>query len=182
MDRTIPGKDAAARVRLLVLDVDGVLTDGRLLYGPEGELIKAFDVKDGLGLKLLMREGIEVAIISARNAPALRRRLTELGVARLYLGRSDKESALGELLGELSMSPDEVAYCGDDVLDLPVLRRVGLSIAPADAHPKVQDEVGWITDRPGGRGAVREIADWLLEARGRLDAAVEELLESKAGK
>ena len=180
-DITLSSKEAA-RIRLLVLDVDGVLTDGHLLYGPQGEQLKTFDAKDGLGLKLLMREGIEVAVISARSAPALRARLDELGIARTYLGRSDKERALDELLSELSLSASEVAYCGDDVLDLPVLRRVGLPIAPADAHPIVRDEVDWITDRPGGHGAVREIADWLLEARGRLSDAVEDLLRAKVGK
>lgn len=173
---TAAWQEAAAGVRLLILDVDGVLTDGRLCYGPEGETFKTFDAKDGMGLKLLMREGVEVAVISARSARALKTRLSELGVERAFLGRGDKLTALRELTSELSVSLEQVAYAGDDVLDLPVLRAVGLSISPADGHEMVRGEVAWVTESGGGRGAVREIADELLRARGRLSAAVEEHL------
>lgn len=182
MDRALPAqvREAAANVRLLILDVDGVLTDGRLCYGPEGELLKTFDAKDGMGLKLLMQEGIDIAIISARSAPALKVRLKELGIERSYLGRGDKLVALSELTSELDMDLPSVAYAGDDILDLPVLRKVGLSIAPADAHFKVRGEVKWVTKASGGRGAVREMTDGLLSARGRLDAVIEAHLAEKS--
>jgi len=171
---------AARALRLLALDVDGVLTDGRLRYGPDGETVKVFDVKDGLGIKLLQEEGIEVAVISARRAPALERRLSDLGVRHAHLGRGDKIHALGELQQTLGIAPEAMAFMGDDVLDLPVLRAVGLAIAPADAHFLVRDEAHWVTDAPGGRGAVREVADGLLAARGRLSAIVEEHLAARA--
>ncbi|HJK91503.1 MAG TPA: HAD-IIIA family hydrolase [Polyangiaceae bacterium LLY-WYZ-15_(1-7)] len=174
-------RERAAATRLLILDVDGVLTDGRLHYGPDGEQLKVFHVKDGLGLRLLMDEGVEVAVISARRAPALERRLKELRVERAQLGRGDKLAALHELLGELEVDASEVAFMGDDVLDLPVMRAVGLGITPADGHPLVRAEADWVTLGEGGRGAVREVADALLDARGRLEGAVEDHLARRAG-
>ncbi len=171
----------AMKLRVLALDVDGVLTDGRLRYGPDGETLKVFDVKDGLGIKLLQEDGVEVAVISARRAPALERRLSDLGVAHALLGRSDKRRALGELESTLGVPASSMAFMGDDVLDLPALRAVTLSICPADAHFMVRDSVDWITEATGGRGAVREVADGLLSARGRLHEIVEEHLMARGG-
>lgn len=172
----------AGELRLLVLDVDGVLTDGRLRYGPDGESVKVFHVKDGLGIKLLQEDGIDVAVISARRAAALERRLGDLGVAHAYLGRSDKLRALGELEEATGIERAAMAFMGDDVLDLPALRAVGLPITPSDGHFLVRRELaekGWVTQRPGGHGAVREVADGLLQARGRLEAIVEAHLAAR---
>ena len=171
-------RDRAASIRLLVLDVDGVLTDGRLYYGADGEALKSFDVKDGLGLRLLMNEGVGVAVISARGAPPLRARLAELSITHALLAREDKLSALTELLDVTGVALEEVAYVGDDIIDLPVLRVVGLPITVRDAHTLVRSEVAWVTSARGGRGAVREIADGLLAARGRLEASCNALLEA----
>ena len=172
-------REKATRTRALILDVDGVLTDGRLYYGETGEAFKAFNVKDGLGIQLLIREKIPVAVISARNSPALRKRLNELHVQHMYLGRSDKLACLDELQEILGITSSEMAYCGDDILDLPVLRNVGLSISIADGHYLVREEVDWVTKASGGHGAVREIADALLYAQGRLDESIENLLREK---
>jgi 3-deoxy-D-manno-octulosonate 8-phosphate phosphatase (KDO 8-P phosphatase) len=175
----------ARKLRLLVLDVDGVLTDGRLRYGPDGESLKVFHVRDGLGIKLLQEDGIAVAVISGRRAPALERRLADLGVAHGYLGRSDKLRALAELEEATGVGRDAMAFMGDDVLDLPALRAVALPIAPADGHFLVRRELadgGWVTQRPGGAGAVREVADGLLQARGRLGAIVEAHLEARGSR
>jgi 3-deoxy-D-manno-octulosonate 8-phosphate phosphatase (KDO 8-P phosphatase) len=166
----------AADVRLLILDVDGVLNDGRLWYGPDGELVKPFHSRDGFGIRLLLREGVQVAILSARRSAPLERRLADLHIRHAVLGRDDKRTGLDMLLRATGVAPEEAASMGDDVLDLPVMRRVGLPIAVRDAHPLVRAEAAWVTQHPGGGGAVREVADALLEARGRLRAACEALL------
>ena len=153
----------ARRVRLLLLDVDGVLTDGRLHYGPEGELMKSFDVKDGHGL-VLLRDHVELGVISGR--PGLsRKRLEELRVKHMVFAQRDKLAGYAEL-AHLGFADDEVAYMGDDVNDLGLLEKVGLSAAPADARPEVLRTVHWVARSPGGRGAVRELCELLLGARG----------------
>lgn len=177
---TVPesARERAAAVRALVLDVDGVLTDGTLWYGPDGEIMKAFSVRDGLGLRLLKIEGLAVAVISAKRSAALAARLRDLDIAHVYLGREDKLRALDELVTTLSILPAQMAYVGDDLLDLPALDVVGLPITVADAHPRVRARAAWVTQALGGRGAVREIAEGLLEARGRLET-VYDLLTSQ---
>ncbi len=171
----------AAEVRALVLDVDGVLTDGRLYYGPEGEALKVFCVRDGLGLRLLRAEGIAVAVITAKRSAALLARLRDLKLEHVYVGREDKLRALDELRDKLSLRHEEVAYVGDDLVDLPVLARVGLPVTVKDGHPLVRERAAWVTEAAGGHGAVREVADGLLEARGRLNAACEALAAELAG-
>jgi 3-deoxy-D-manno-octulosonate 8-phosphate phosphatase (KDO 8-P phosphatase) len=172
---------AATRIRLFALDVDGTLTDGTLWYGPDGETLKAFHVHDGLGLRLLLEEGIEIAIITARRSEIVTKRMRDLGITRVYLGRDDKRAVLVELATLLGIGADEIAYMGDDVLDLPALRHAGLSIAPANAHPLVAREVSLVVGRDGGSGAVREATDAILAARGRLEVAVEALLARDLG-
>jgi 3-deoxy-D-manno-octulosonate 8-phosphate phosphatase (KDO 8-P phosphatase) len=154
----------AARVRLLLLDVDGVLTDGRIWYGPEGEERVAFDVKDGHGI-VLLREHVELGVLSGRPGRSARKRLEELRIKHLLLGERDKLAAFARL-AELGFADQEVAYMGDDVNDLPVLRKVGLSACPADARPEVREQVHFRTASAGGRGAVRELCDLILRARG----------------
>lgn len=165
----------AAQVRVLALDVDGVLTDGLLHYGPDGEQTKAFHVRDGLGIRLLAREGIHVGVISAKRSAPLVRRLEDLGVVHAYLGREDKVRALRELLAQVGAHEHEAAFVGDDLVDIPVMARVGLPIAVADAHPRARSRALWVTRARGGHGAVREVADALLDARGRLEAACDAL-------
>ena len=157
--------DAAARVRLLVLDVDGVLTDGRLFYGARGETLKVFHVRDGLGLKLLAGAGVTVAVISGRRSSMTARRCRELGVRHLVQGVEDKLAAFHRLRGRLGMSSSVCACVGDDVPDIPLMREVGLSFAVADAHEQARDAADVITRLSGGQGAVREVCDYLLEAR-----------------
>ena len=157
--------DAAARVRLLVLDVDGVLTDGRLFYGARGETLKVFHVRDGLGLKLLAGAGVTVAVISGRRSSMTARRCRELGVRHLVQGVEDKLAAFHQLRGRLGMSSNVCACVGDDAPDVPLMREVGLSFAVADAHEQARQAADVITRLPGGQGAVREVCDYLLEAR-----------------
>jgi 3-deoxy-D-manno-octulosonate 8-phosphate phosphatase (KDO 8-P phosphatase) len=166
-----PRPDAAAGVRLLVLDVDGVLTDGRLYYGVRGEALKAFHVRDGLGLKLLAAAGITVAVISGRRSSMTARRCRELGVRHLVQGAEDKLAAFHRLRGRLGMSSSACACVGDDLPDVPLMREVGLSFAVADAHPQARSAAHVITLLPGGNGAVREVCDYLLEAHRRAAAA-----------
>jgi len=170
-------RDAAAAIELLILDVDGVLTDGTLYYGADGEVLKAFHVRDGLGIKLLRRQGVEVAVISGKTGEPLKRRLEVLGIERAYLACEHKRSALEHLIEQAGCEPARVAHVGDDLIDLPVFERVGLAVAVADAHPVAREAAAWVTETPGGRGAVREIADALLEARGGLRAAFDAYLE-----
>ena len=158
--------ERARRVQLLLLDVDGVLTDGRLWYGPEGEVMKAFDVKDGHGI-VLLRDHVELGVISGRPDLA-RKRLEELRFRHLVFAQRDKLVGYAELSG-LGIPDGEVAYMGDDVNDLGLLARVGLSACPADAHPRVRAAVHLVARAPGGRGAVRELCDLILEAKGLPD-------------
>lgn len=163
----IPVTDAAARVRLLVLDVDGVLTDGRLYYAARGEALKVFHVRDGLGLKLLMAGGIKVAVISGRRSSITGSRCRELGVRHLLQGVEDKLAAFRRLRDRLGLVSGACACVGDDIPDVPLMREVGLSFAVADAHPQARSAAHVVTRLPGGKGAVREICDYLLDARRR---------------
>lgn len=163
----------ARYVRLLALDCDGVLTDGRLYYGNNGEELKAFSILDGLGIKLLRASGVEVAIITGRKSDIVKRRARELGVTDLLLqGREDKLEALHELLPLAGVALDAVAYCGDDLPDLAAIQSVRLGIATANAHVAVRERADWVTTWRGGEGAVREITDLIMRAQGTLDAAI----------
>jgi 3-deoxy-D-manno-octulosonate 8-phosphate phosphatase (KDO 8-P phosphatase) len=155
----------AARIRLLVLDVDGVLTDGRLLYDTEGRESKSFHVRDGYGMQQVMAAGVTVAVISGRRSPAAAARLAELKVPHVFLGRNDKREVFDQLLAELGVPASDVACVGDDVTDLDIMARAGLGITVADAHPDVLRVADWVTAAGGGRGAVREICDLLVASR-----------------
>jgi 3-deoxy-D-manno-octulosonate 8-phosphate phosphatase (KDO 8-P phosphatase) len=156
----------AAEIALLVLDVDGVLTDGRLWYGPDGEQLKAFHVRDGHGIRRLVAAGVGVAVISGRRSAAVAARMRELGVSDVAQGVDDKARALAELLGRSAIQARRVACLVDDTPDLGMMAAVGLPAAVADAHPRVLAAAGHVTRAAGGRGAVREFCDWLLDARG----------------
>lgn len=155
-----------AKIKLLLLDVDGVMTDGRITYDSDGVESKAFDVKDGHGLKLLQRAGIEVGIITGRQSSVVTRRAEELGIELVYQGAKDKLVPFNKILQLRGLSPEEVAYVGDDLVDLPVMRRVGFCATVADAVEDVKPFADLVTDRAGGRGAVREICDFLLKKTG----------------
>lgn len=161
----------AALVQLVIFDVDGVLTDGRLYLGSDGNELKAFHVRDGHGIKMLLAVGVEVALISAgRNTVAVERRMSDLGIRHAYLGVQDKLTAFNDLRTQLALDVEQIAYVGDDLIDLPVMTRVGLAIAVADADPFVKRHAHWQTTHHGGRGAVRDVCELLLEARGQLDS------------
>jgi 3-deoxy-D-manno-octulosonate 8-phosphate phosphatase (KDO 8-P phosphatase) len=158
--------ERASRIRLLVLDVDGVLTDGRLYLSADGEELKVFHVRDGSGLVAIQRAGVTVAIISGRDSAAVTRRARELGIQHVHQGVSDKGAELERLLAELGVAPEETACVGDDTPDAPMLRRAGLAIGVADAHAALLASAHWVTQSNGGQGAVREVCDLLLSARG----------------
>ncbi len=155
----------ARRIGLLVLDVDGVLTDGALWFGPRGEMLKRFHVRDGHGIKLVQRAGIRVAIISGRRSAAVVQRCRELGIALVQQGVGDKSAALDRLLARLRLTASQVACVGDDTPDVPLFLRAGLAVAVRDAHPLAIAASDRVTSLPGGNGAVREVCDWLLRAR-----------------
>lgn len=158
-------KELAGKIKLLVLDVDGVLTDGTLVYGANGEEVKNFNVKDGVGIKLLGHYGVSVAIISAKDSLPLKKRITDLAIPYAYTGCKDKLQALNELMDELGLGLEEVAYCGDDVIDLKVMKKVGLSVSPSDAYFMVKESADYVTQLAGGKGVAREVADLLLASR-----------------
>ena len=168
----------AARVNLLVLDVDGVLTDGRLLYTSSGEEIQAFHVHDGLGIKMLSGCGIRTCILTARDTEAVRMRAREIGVDLLYQGKDDKLSCFTDLLERLGISADQTAAMGDDWIDLPILRRAGLSITTRDAAPRMADYVDYVTEKPGGCGAVREVCELILKAKNLWAGCLDHYLDS----
>lgn len=163
----------AAKIRLLICDVDGVLTDGRLYFTPDGHELKSFHARDGHGLKLLQRTGVQAAVISGRSSPAVALRMSSLGIEHVFQGRENKLEPFQELLGRLGLKAEQAAFVGDDVLDLPLLRRVGLAVAVADAHFTLRETVHWVTAQPGGLGAVREVCDLIMLAQGRLQGIIE---------
>lgn len=166
----------ARGVRLMAFDVDGVMTDGRLWYGPSGEQLKAFHVADGLGVKLIARAGVRTAILSARRSRALARRAAELGIDDLVMGAEDKREAFARLLSRARLQPADAGYMGDDLVDLPVLRRCGFAAAPATAQALVRRHVHYVARAGGGEGAVREVCELLLHAKGAHAAAMAEYL------
>jgi len=169
--------EKASRIRLLVLDVDGVLTDGSIVYDASGSQIQSFHVHDGLGIKLLERAGVHTAIISSRKSAALDRRAEELDIRFVFQGISDKLAAYGEIASELGISDEETAYIGDDWVDIRMLRLAGLAVVVPDAPEPVKNYAHYVTGKPGGRGAVREVCDLILRARGKWG----ELLNQYAG-
>ena len=164
------------KVRLLALDVDGVLTSGALYFSDSGEEIKAFCVLDGQGIKLLQDSGISVAIISGRSSPLLARRAQNLGVSLLYQGREDKLSALDELCRANEFNYSEIAYAGDDLPDIQIIKTVAVGFTVPNAHESVKEIAHACTERSGGSGAVREIADFILQSQGKYEAAIARFL------
>ena len=158
-------------IKLAIFDVDGVLTDGRLYFLEDGSEFKTFNTLDGQGFKMLIASGVTTAIISGRKTPIVERRASNLGIAHLYQGREDKLVVLDELLGQLNLSYEQVAYLGDDLPDLPVIRRVGLGMAVANANGFVQQHAHGVTKARGGEGAAREFCELILSAQGNLEAA-----------
>lgn len=163
----------AEKIKLMVFDVDGVFTEGQLLFGPNGEEYKIFHVHDGLGIKFLQKADVEIAIISSRIAPAVTQRMELLGIKHIYQGYPDKLTVFNKLLQELKLLPEQVAYVGDDAIDLPILKRVGLGIYVPNAHFSIKLENFWQTTAFGGKGAVREVCDLLLEAQGKFASIYE---------
>lgn len=162
--------EAAKNIKLVLLDVDGVLTDGRLYYGNSGEELKAFDIQDGLGIKLLQKGDIKVGIITGRRSALLQRRAEELAISPLVQGREDKWLALNEMMENLGVSLEEIAFVGDDLPDLAVIKRVGLGITPANGSHIVASQADWQTKNSGGDGAVREVAELILSAQDKLES------------
>lgn len=160
--------DKAQRIELAIFDVDGVLTDGRLILGDDGGEYKCFHVRDGLGLVMLREAGIQVAVISARQSKVTAERMAALGIEYVYQGTQDKAKTFAELLQRLELEPQQVAYTGDDVIDLPVLNQAGLAAAVADAHALVREQADFVTTSAGGRGGVREVCELILTAQDKL--------------
>lgn len=161
----------AEKIQLLICDVDGVMSDGLIYMGNNGEELKAFNVRDGYGIRCLLTSGIEVAIITGRQSKLLEDRAKTLGITYLYQGQHNKLLAYQQLLDTLNLKPEQTAYIGDDLIDLPVMEKVGLSVAVADAHPLLTPRANYVTRIAGGRGAVRELCDLILLAQGRLEEA-----------
>ncbi len=168
--------ERASKIRLLVLDVDGVLTDGKLYFDHAGNELKAFNTRDGLGIKALQRVGIEIAVITGRKSAAVTTRMEQLAVQYVYQGREDKLSAFLDLLKKTGMEEHEVCFAGDDWIDIPVLLRAGLAVTVADAEDEVKNRSQWITSRNGGDGAVREICNLILEAQSKQHIIMDEIL------
>nr|WP_320116402.1 HAD-IIIA family hydrolase [uncultured Desulfuromonas sp.] len=170
-------KRSIEKIRLLLLDVDGVLTDGRIIYDNNAVESKAFHVRDGHGLKLLQRAGIKVGIITGRSSEVVSHRAAELGIEIVYQGAKNKLEPYEQILQDQGLSDQQVAYVGDDLVDLPILRRVGCSFTVADAVADIKPYVDYITTLPGGHGAVREVCDMLLRQSGLWDSVTERYFE-----
>ncbi|MEJ2508176.1 MAG: 3-deoxy-manno-octulosonate-8-phosphatase KdsC [Gammaproteobacteria bacterium] len=166
----------AAQIKLVVFDVDGVLTDGSLFLGDDGQEYKAFHSRDGHGMKMLQQTGVEIAVITGRSSQVVNHRMHNLGVRHVYQGRLEKRPAFEDLLAKLSMGPAQTAYVGDDVVDLPVMRLAGLAVAVQDAHPLVKQHAHWQTPSGGGRGAAREVCELIMEAQGTLQGQLQHYL------
>ncbi len=164
--------ELAKKIKLVIFDVDGVLTDGGLYFTEDGAEFKRFNSLDGQGIKMLKNNSVEVAVITALDSMAVARRMENLGITYFYQGQADKTAAFNDLLQKLNMNADEIAYMGDDVIDLPVMTKVGFSIAVANAHDVLKQRADLITEKPGGHGAVREVCDLILKAQGKFEAAM----------
>ena len=162
--------ERAAQIKLMIFDVDGVLTDGCLHFSADGEFIKTFNVLDGHGIKLLQQHGISTAIISARKSPAVARRAIDLGIQYLHQGSHDKRATFEALLAETGISADACGFIGDDVIDLPILSRAGFAASVPNGHPDVQARVHYVSKAAGGYGAVREICDFILRAQNKYES------------
>lgn len=162
--------ERARAIKLVIFDVDGVLTDGGLYLSDDGKEYKAFNSRDGHGMVMLRDSGVTLAVITGRQSEVVRIRMHSLGIRHVYQGQREKLPAYEALRAKLGMADEEIAYVGDDVMDLPVMRRVGLSIAVADAHPLVLHYAHWTTTASGGHGAARDVCEFLLAAQGKLDA------------
>lgn len=169
--------DKASQVKLVIFDVDGVLTDGSLYFGDDGQEYKAFNSRDGLGMTMLLNSGVEIAIITGRTSDVVTHRMKNLQIKHVYQGQQDKLPAFESLVEKLQLQPQEVAYVGDDVVDLPILIRVGFAIGVADAHPLVKKHVHWLTANKGGYGAARDACEFILDAQGKLQTALQEYLK-----
>lgn len=161
----------AARIKLVAFDIDGVMTDGGLHYTDDGGELKTFNVQDGLGLKFMQRAGFELAIVTGRTSGVVAARAADLGIEHVFQGVANKRTAVGGLLEKLGLDWPECAFMGDDVIDLPVMTRCGLAIAPANARPIVKQHAHMLTETAGGQGAVREAIEFILVAQGKLEAA-----------
>ncbi|WP_434358326.1 3-deoxy-manno-octulosonate-8-phosphatase KdsC [Parasalinivibrio latis] len=159
----------AAEIKLLICDVDGVFSDGRIYMGNDGEELKAFHTRDGYGAKALMNAGVEIAVITGRRSHIVEQRMKALGVKHIYQGQDDKETAYRDLAGKLNIEAAQTAYIGDDLIDWAVMQHIGLSVCVNDGHPLLARRADYVTHTPGGYGAVREVCDLILEARGELD-------------
>ncbi|MGM9540372.1 KdsC family phosphatase [Anaerovibrio sp.] len=170
----------AARVRLVVMDVDGTLTDGRIYIGPDGEAMKEFSVKDGMGLSMLHKAGVETAIITGRQSKIVERRAAELNISRVWQGCKDKREAWQRIKDEMQLTDREIAYIGDDLNDLPLLMKAGLACCTADAQPEVKYVSHLISACNGGNGAVRDIVEFILKTQGKWQALVDAFAGAKA--
>jgi 3-deoxy-D-manno-octulosonate 8-phosphate phosphatase (KDO 8-P phosphatase) len=168
--------ERARTIKLLLLDVDGVLTDGRITYNDSGRELKSFDIHDGLGIKLLQRGGVQVGIVTGRQSAMVDRRAAELGINILLQGREDKRVALQSIQEQLGLSTHEIAYMGDDLPDLSAVRHAGLGLAPANAVTIVREHAHVVTTACGGSGAVREACEFILASQGKLATLLEEYL------
>ncbi len=168
--------EKAKQIKLVVFDVDGVLTDGSLFVGDDGQEYKAFNARDGLGMKMLQRSGVEIGIITARSSHVVEHRMHNLDIQHVYQGKLEKLPAFEELVKKLGLDFEQTAYVGDDVVDLPVLKRAGLAIAVQDAHPIAKQHAHWQTPHNGGRGAARDVCDLIMEAQNTLDTQVQYFL------
>jgi 3-deoxy-D-manno-octulosonate 8-phosphate phosphatase (KDO 8-P phosphatase) len=164
--------ERAAQVRLMIFDVDGVLTDGGLYYGPEGEIFKRFNALDGHGIKLLQQSGVATALITARQSEIVVQRAAALGITHIYQGAHDKRAVFEQLAAKLGIAVGQCGFIGDDVIDLPILIRVGFAASVAGGHAEVRRRAHYVTRSEGGRGAVREICDLILHAQGNYQAAL----------
>lgn len=168
--------DKAKKIKLIIFDVDGVLTDGSLFYGDDGQEYKAFNSQDGHGMKMLQQSGVLVGIITGRTSDVVTHRMKNLGITHVYQGKLEKLPAYEELLEKLSLKPEQVAYVGDDVVDLPILIRAGLAIAVPGAHELAKRHSHWITTQKAGSGAAREICELIMKAQGTYEPAMEKYL------
>ena len=169
-------RDRARPIRLLALEVDGVMTDGRLYFQADGQETKVFGTQDGLGIKLLRQAGLQVALVTGRQSPMVTRRAEALGIEHVIQGRDDKLQALQTLASSLTMKFAQIAYCGDDLPDLAAIKRAGLGISVPNAPAYIREHADWVTERAGGHGAVREICDTLLELQGHWASALDAYL------